>query len=296
MQTERTLLPPDAGKTLEWITVLSAAGLHYRLSREDGIWRLHVPERAADRAWAEICAYEAESTATLPTLEPAPPPAGHTAGWAAFWFAHMLVLFYLWTGPFNAGYPVHMAGCAQAGRIMAGEWWRTLTALTLHSGVPHLAANVLFIALIGQAVLRELGMGTGLLLMVVAGMLGNALAASVVSPMQISVGASTMAFAALGIMSALQTVGAYRRCRHWRTVWPRAWIPMAAGIALLGFLGTAPQSDLAGHGFGFLAGAVLAMPFAYVGVPRLSVTAQRLLMLPAFAAPVLAWLLALVAA
>jgi hypothetical protein len=34
-------------------------------------------------------------------------------------------------------------------------------------------------------------------------------------------------------------------------------VPLAAGLALLGMLGSDPRSDLGAHFFGFLAGAVL---------------------------------------
>lgn len=298
---EETFIPPGAAATLEWITVLSAAGFDYRLSRDgQGGWLLHVPQAQAADAWAQLCAFENERLSPSP---PEPPvrvaassrerPAGNPAPWTAFWLAYSLVLFYLWLGPYEAASPLLQAGGADAGRILSGEWWRTITALTLHSGVPHLLANVFFIFALGQAVVHTFGRGSGLLLMLLGGCLGNAVAAWVSDPWQVSVGASTMCFAALGMMSLHQTVNAWRRWRRWRVVWRRAWLPMASGLALLGMMGTGEQSDLAGHAFGFIAGALLALPLTVPTVPRLSPWMQWTLTGLALLLPLIAWALAL---
>ena len=293
MTAEKTFTPRDPSRTLEWITVLSAAGLDYRLSRDADGWKLHVPLPHVKVAEAELCAYERER---FPPPDPPvsePLPGVRNAGWAAFWFAHTLLLFYIWLGPFSMGQSVHMAGASEAGLVMAGQWWRTLTSMTLHSGPPHLISNMLFILLMGRFVLRELGLGVGLLLILAGGMLGNTVAAAIAAPTQISVGASGMCFAALGIMSTQQTVGAYRHCRRWRTVWPRAWIPMAAGIALLGIMGTAPHTDVVAHAAGFLSGGLLALPFSLSGAGWMPDYMQRLLLITVFVALPAAWGIAL---
>lgn len=296
---EQTFVPSGATEALEWITVLSAAGCDYRLTRGDGAgWRLHVPTVQAATAWAELCRFENErlSPATLPAqpMRAAVASAdGGPARWTAFWLVYALVLFYLWFGPYDGGKPILQAGAASSGAIMAGEWWRCITALTLHSGLPHLLANVFFILAVGQALIHAFGRGLGLVLMLGGGLLGNGLAAWVSDPMQVGVGASTMGFAALGVMSVHQTVNAFKRWRRWRAVWRRAWLPMASGLALLGMMGTGPQSDLAGHAFGFVAGAVLVLPFSLPAQPpRLSRVAQWGLTGLAMLLPLVAWLLA----
>ena len=37
-----------------------------------------------------------------------------------------------------------LAGAAQAGLMLAGEWWRAVTALTLHVSSTHLLGNLVF--------------------------------------------------------------------------------------------------------------------------------------------------------
>src|SRR5207249_906367 len=70
-------------------------------------------------------------------------------------------------------------GEADATRMMAGEWWRAVTALTLHADAPHLLGNALAGALLVTAVCQQLGPGVGLWLVLLAGAGGNALTAAV---------------------------------------------------------------------------------------------------------------------
>lgn len=296
--SEQTFTPAGATEALEWITVLSAAGCDYRLTcGDDGGWRLHVPCRQASLAWVELCRFENErlspSVLSMPAIPATKPAAGSPALWTAFWLAYALVLFFLWFGPYDGSNPLLRAGAASSEAIMAGAWWRCLTALTLHAGVPHLLANVFFILAVGQAVIHAFGRGLGLMLLLGGGWLGNGLAAWVSAPDLVGVGASTMGFAALGVMSVHQTVNTFKRWRRWRAVWRRAWLPMASGLALLGMMGTGPQSDLAGHAFGFVAGAVIVLPFSLPGrPPSLPRAVQWALTLLALLLPLVAWLLA----
>ena len=52
-----------------------------------------------------------------------------------------------------------------------------------------------------------------------------------------------------------------------------AWIPLAAGLALLGMLGSDPQADLGAHLWGFLVGVVLGagVGLAFVTPPARAV-------------------------
>jgi rhomboid protease GluP len=262
--TEITFYPPSAEKTLHWITVLSAVGLLYRLSRENETWQLHVPAEQAEKAIAEIRTFEQEEAAAGITPPPKPPSPRmiRAAHWSAFWCAYVLTLFYLGLGSFDPANPLHIAGAMSRTDILEGQWWRSITALTLHSGLSHLLGNSVFLLFFGQAVMRELGRGIGIAFILTGGIAGNYLAALTASPYQRSVGASTACFAALGIISILQAAHVFRRYRTWSAVWRQTWIPIAGGIALLGLTGTSPGSDIAAHLFGFLSGACLALPAA----------------------------------
>ena len=109
--------------------------------------------------------------------------------------------------------------------------------------------------------------------------------------MHTAIGASTAVFAALGILAALTW-------RHRAPLWQhglRRWLPLAAGVMLLAYLGVGGErTDIGGHLAGFVAGATSGVGLAYVGqrVPQ-APSAQRVFGGIALALFAFAWLLAL---
>jgi membrane associated rhomboid family serine protease len=140
-------------------------------------------------------------------------------------------------------------GSARAGLIVAGEWWRTATALTLHAGGLHLAGNVVFgILLIGRLA-RDIGSGFAWSLVLATGMGGNYLNALLQSPQHTAVGASTAVFGAVGILAGLNLI------RYRKPLWRRWALPLAGAFALLALLGAGGErTDLGAHLFGLLVG------------------------------------------
>jgi len=287
--------PADDQQTSEWIAVLAAANLDYRLSCEGGQWRIHLPLAQADAAHSELAAYEADDS-SRESIGALPTDSGglNIDSWSPAWVAGLLVAFYAWMGPAGHGSPIVEGGAMNTTRLFDGEWWRLLTALTLHSGPSHLAGNIVCLLLFGYAVCHVFGGGVGWLLILGTGLLGNAAAAMAHGPDHISVGASTACFGALGILSARQSIRQLKHTGLSSGIWSRTWIPVGAGFAILTLLGTGPQSDLMAHLFGFGAGLLLAMPIAWFGPPPLSNTAQQLLQLTALIILMTAWRLALV--
>ncbi|MCA1743879.1 MAG: rhomboid family intramembrane serine protease, partial [Desulfovibrionales bacterium] len=136
-------------------------------------------------------------------------------------------------------------GRADAGRIMDGEIWRTVTALTLHSDPAHVLGNVIIGAPFILTVCTTIGMGLGWLSIISAGALGNYINAWVMAPTHLSIGFSTSVFAAVGIMS----INAIRHSRL------SATNAVVLGLALLALLGVGGENtDLGAHLFGLLSG------------------------------------------
>lgn len=154
----------------------------------------------------------------------------------------------------------------EAGRVDAvsmvdqREWWRALTALTLHADVVHLASNL--VAGIGFACLlaRFFGAAAAWLLILFAGGLGNALNAWVYYPeAHFSIGASTAVFAALGMITGVGLwIALVQTAERWTM--PRWLLPAFGGLTLLGLLGLGEgrdgQIDVAAHISGFLCGCL----------------------------------------
>jgi membrane associated rhomboid family serine protease len=140
-------------------------------------------------------------------------------------------------------------GNAYSARILDGEWWRLVTALTLHVDWLHLVSNLALGGIFIVSLCHELGSGLAWSLLIGSGVLGNLVNAFLQHPDHRSVGASTVVFGAVGILAALNLM------RNRRYLQRRRLLPFAAALALLALLGTeGKQTDLGAHLFGFIFG------------------------------------------
>ncbi|HEU4369090.1 MAG TPA: rhomboid family intramembrane serine protease [Methylomirabilota bacterium] len=247
---------PSRQRADEWAVVLAAADVPYRLRRRLDGWALIVPPLEATPALEALDAYDRENAASrTDSSRDVAPSHGATAVGAAV--ALLLVGFFAVTGSRAGGSAWFAHGGADAARVMAGEWWRAVTALTLHADAPHVLGNAVAGALLVTAVCRQLGSGVGLWLLVLAGAGGNVLTAAAHGADHVSVGASTALFGAIGILAALRVVPGRvgSKARRW-------WVVIGAGLTLLALLGTGPEADVLAHVFGFLVGAGLGLSAA----------------------------------
>lgn len=269
----------DFRRAMDLSLVLDEEGIPHELrGAGEERWTLVVEEADAARAEAAVAAYERENP--VPQLRRELPARSSTAPVACglFFFLSLLAL-HVWTGPDSAGSPWFERGSADAAKILAGEWWRALTALTLHADAGHAVGNAVLGGLLLALLARSLGAGVASAMLLISGAGGTFLAAELVRRDFVSIGASTAVFGALG---ALATLPQLRR---------RAWVPLGAGLALLAFLGTSKRADLAGHLCGFATGAVLGAAVSLLP-PLRSRAAQAALALLSAAAPAAAWLAA----
>lgn len=239
------------GEADELALALLAEGLDPEIRRVEGVFRVGVPGAQAPRAREVVASVARERReAALPREPPAPTTGSSRIGLYA---GLVLLIGFGVTGPWREGTRPFARGAADAARILSGELERCLTALTLHADLLHVLGNAAALGIFATALGRLRGPGTALLLLVVAGGLGNLATALLHGPDHRSVGASTAVFASVGALGAL-AVGRRRRAGLGRRL---SLVPAAAGLAILAMLGMAPGTDLAAHGFGFLAGAGL---------------------------------------
>jgi membrane associated rhomboid family serine protease len=269
--------------------VLTAVGIPYRLEERIDGWALLVDGSHAHRAVDELAHYLDEQARQPAPPEPAPAVDDGRWGIAGF-------LLVLWAVPFlqgqaSFGAEMLVAGRMHAGAVEAGQWWRTITALTLHADAGHILSNSAFGAFFGLYVARGLGSGVGWLLVVLAGALGNGANALIQADDFRSIGASTATFGALGLFSAMVWVrGEIRRGAGWR----RSLAPLFAGFALLVWTGTGGENtDVAAHLTGFTAGALLGALAGRLPRTALAVPVQFTAAALALSLPLLAWWLAL---
>jgi membrane associated rhomboid family serine protease len=100
---------------------------------------------------------------------------------------------------------VHLPGALAVGDagLAHGEWWRLITAAFLHYGPIHIGMNMLALWWLGHPVEAALGRWRFLLLYVVAGFAGST-GALLLSPNDVTVGASGAIFGILGAFFVLE--------------------------------------------------------------------------------------------
>ncbi len=137
---------------------------------------------------------------------------------------------------------------------------------------------------------RYLGSGFGWLLVLVAGVAGNAINAAVRPDGFVSIGASTATFAAVGLLGTFVWQRGYFRNGDWR----KGFAPVFAAVALLALLGvgTGPV-DVVAHFTGFGCGALLGYLVPRINVRRLGISGQWLSGVLAGSLLVWCWRLAL---
>lgn len=249
--------PPSQSRVHLWALVLDARSVPCRLEHDARGWFLLVPSGCRDKAFEELRLFEAENRDWPPPSPPSRPLAENTL--ATLSVLVLLATFHNLTR-LDAGLPFFSQkdwiglGTAHAAKILDGQWWRLVTALTLHADSLHLFSNLAIGGIFVVFLCRELGSGLAWSLLLGAGALGNLANAYAQSADHNSVGASTAVFGAVGILAALSLV---RHRRQLQRRWP---LPVASALALLALLGTeGKNTDLGAHLFGFLFGTCLGL-------------------------------------
>jgi rhomboid protease GluP len=271
----------------EFSLVLEARDIEHEVRESGDTWVLSVPPLLVHRAYDEISRYSAERNVPRSVPSLIEPFSGAAIGAIGYTLILLLTAYCAGVGMFGADWLSLGALDAAAGR----EWWRALTALTLHLDQEHLMGNLLFGALAGMAAGRLLGPGVAWASILGAGALANYVEILIAPAAHRAAGASTAVFAALGLIAGLA----------WRqrlTLRERRWYasaPLIAGICLLTLLGAGNgHVDVLGHALGFLFGVGVGWLYARAGIPRNR--SKRLQIATGIGAVLLvcaAWLLAL---
>ena len=268
--------------------VLAALQIPHQLVDDGESCALVVPAERSAQAVEELRLYEEEN----PPVQPRPRKKivyqDSLPGVVAY---VLIVCAVAWL----AGYSMFDANWFAAGRvdgtlIREGEWWRTITALTLHSGVRHLLGNLVFGVFFGIFAGRLLGSGVAWLAVLIASMLGNTANTLLLESAHRSIGASTAVFATLGLLAGYVWRGQLMA----QDRWPTRLGPIIGGLALLMFTGTGDENtDIGAHLMGFVCGFGVGMLLTVLGRMPAPARIQHAAGSAAVGLVVLAWLLAL---
>jgi rhomboid protease GluP len=270
--------------SLEYGLVLDAKGLGYERLDAGGDWLLLVAPAVSDVASDELRRYAEERTRRRET--PAPQKVFADAGVGAVLYALVVIVTAYCAGLQLFGVDWLTTGAIESD-VGPGEWWRAVTALTLHVDQEHLLGNLLFGMAAGVLAGRMFGAGFAWLCILVTGAAANYVD-MLISPIgHRAVGASTAVFAALGLLAGF----GWGQRFEWRERRLYRWGPLFAGVCLLALLGAGNEHvDVLGHVLGFSAGIAAGVLLALIGVPQ---RRQWLYGMVALAAIGIAWLFAL---
>jgi len=273
-----------------WGLVLLAVGIPNRVDEIATGYSLLVPEDKLVPALRELELYAAENRNWPPSRQfgevemtgRRPPTVLLMGG---------LLIFHVITGAATDKSEWFRQGAVDSLAILRdGEWWRLVTALTLHADPVHLLGNLVIGGTVIHFLCKVLGTGLGWLLLMVAGTIGNLANVLARGGGHHSVGFSTAVFAAIGLLCG----GQMRQ-----TGIKGVLLPVGAGLALLALLGSSGQrTDLGAHFWGLLAGIGFGLLWSrFGGVIKIKMqgAGQIYLLGVTLLLVILAWRLALAA-
>ena len=271
--------------------VLLAVSIPYEIVSVESNCALIVPENMAEKAKYELWQYDTENRKP-PSRDAAPMLKFQNGIWGVVVYVIVIsvVAWLAAEATFNRDW--FAAGRVDGVLIRNGEWWRSVTALTLHSGIRHLMGNIGFGILFGLMAGALVGPGMAWLAILLSSSAANILNTVLLESSHRAIGASTAVFAALGLVAGYS----WRAKLMAQDSWPRRLGPIIGGIALLAYTGTGDANTdigahLAGFACGFFAGVVVTKLSYYL--PRRNI--QRAAGIAAVSLIVLAWTLALLA-
>jgi rhomboid protease GluP len=219
--------------------------------------RILVARRDAGQARMQLASYQEENL----HWPPKPPPhlPMHPGTPPTLLIIGALALFHSHTGSWSVDSAWFIHGSINSKAILEqGEWWRLVTALTLHADQLHLVGNCLIGGVMIHFLSKMLGYGLAWLLLLANGAAGNLLNILLREQLHLSVGLSTAIFATIGLFTGIRLTQIHRRSLR------EFLLPIGAAIGLFTFLGgEGPRTDVGAHFFGCLSGL-----FCGVGLGR----------------------------
>lgn len=225
--------------------VLLSQGISHRLEHSpDGPFQIFVELDDQKRARFQIRLYHRENP---PREVNAPLPL--KASFQPIWV--LLVPAAVTLVQFSGIIPgIESEGLSDADKVMNGQWWRCITALTLHGDSRHLGGNLLTGYLVLSMMSYRISLAKVVPFLAVSSALANFCVAATVQTDFRSLGFSTFVFAAIGALSVME----FRLMPKESHGLLRRFAPLCGAASLATFVGLGEHADILAHLYGFIAG------------------------------------------
>ena len=231
------------------LVLLSQGIVHRFLRSEEGPFEIFVVPEVEARAREQLELYSKEN----PPKEENPPLPLSLSIQPAWVLLVPVVCTLLDFGNFVER--MHYAGLSDASKILRGEWWRTITALTLHGDARHIASNLLSGYIVLNLMSYRIPLARMAPFLAVASAVANFFVALTVQSDYRALGFSTFVFATIGALAVIE----FRLMPKETHGMLRRFAPLCGAASLAVFLGLGENADILGHAYGFIAGAVCGL-------------------------------------
>jgi membrane associated rhomboid family serine protease len=249
---EALLQTSDPDLSWTWSFILTATQVPHHIQIKDDVFLLLVPAEHRSLALQQITDYFLENQ-DWPHKPHNPDLENNRIQPPTLLFVGALILFYSITGSWKSNSIWFQQGAGNSQAILEHhEWYRLITALTLHADVIHLLNNCILGGFLLHFFFLLTGTGLGLFALLITATIGNCINVVVHGPGHNFVGFSTAVFGVIGMLSMLS----YKD--RSRTIDSHVLLPLMAGVALLAMLGSeGERTDLGAHFFGLLCGLLM---------------------------------------
>ena len=241
----------DRQEALSCSLMLSSVGISHHLNQSDDGMILGVTDEDSQKARFQISTYLHENRNWPPK------PTSHVDDFVpmlqppTLLLIGALSLFYTVTGPWSDHSFWFTSGAGDATAILQNqEYYRLVTALTLHADSVHLLGNCFFGGFLFHFFCKLTGNGLGLFSMIITATVANYINVLLHGGDHLFIGFSTAVFVIIGCLAMIS-----RKDRP-NTKYSRI-LPFMAGAALLAMIGSSGErTDLGAHFFGLCCGLV----------------------------------------
>lgn len=247
---------PRKSEIMEYSLMLASQGIKHWIEFDGDEYSVSLDEKDAVLAAELIDLYHSENRG----FQDQGPIAGDlNLNLSPLAYLAVPVVCYFLVGLDPAANWLYSRGNADARLILSGEWWRCLTAATLHADALHFMSNLVSGYFILNLLSHRLGMGSIMVLATLGAGITNYLVALASGGNHLSIGYSTVVFCALGMLAAVETL--FNPRRGDRSL--RRLTPLISAFFVAVMVGLGERADVKAHFYGFGMGAALGMLFGF---------------------------------